>query len=114
MKGEKRAPGKKRVGQYFALSVICNGRARGRCHRKTIVHELSYAQHFPRGWDARDIFPWIGGTTLKSQQCTVEQKEEAGLLKGLRSGRSGPSISHLLFADDTIFSPSAIKGTLML
>jgi hypothetical protein len=33
----------------------------------------------------------------------MQKKEGLGELQGLRNGRTGPSISHLLFADDSIF-----------
>jgi hypothetical protein len=49
------------------------------------------------------------------------QKEQVGALQGVRNGRSGPSISHLLFADDSIFfarsdhkSVAALQETLSL
>jgi hypothetical protein len=35
--------------------------------------------------------------------CLMKQQEQAGHLKGFRNGVSGPAISHLLFADDSIF-----------
>jgi hypothetical protein len=33
----------------------------------------------------------------------MKQKEHRGALRGLKNGRTGPTISHLLFADDSIF-----------
>jgi hypothetical protein len=33
----------------------------------------------------------------------LKKEEQAGRLKGVRNGVSGPTISHLLFADDSIF-----------
>jgi hypothetical protein len=33
----------------------------------------------------------------------MQQKEAVGELKGIRNGRNGPPISHLLFADDSVF-----------
>jgi hypothetical protein len=48
-------------------------------------------------------------------------KENVGALQGVRNGREGPPISHLLFADDSIFfarsdarSVEALKETLLL
>jgi hypothetical protein len=35
--------------------------------------------------------------------CLLQKKERRGELQGLRNGKNGPSISHLLFADDSIF-----------
>jgi hypothetical protein len=34
--------------------------------------------------------------------CLVRKEEQADNLKGVRNGIMGPSISHLLFVDDTI------------
>ena len=33
----------------------------------------------------------------------IEKKEDEGKIKGVKNGNSGPAISHLLFADDSIF-----------
>jgi hypothetical protein len=33
----------------------------------------------------------------------LQQREDRGELYGIRNGRLGPPISHLLFADDSIF-----------
>jgi hypothetical protein len=51
--------------------------------------------------------------------CILQKKEGLGQLLGLRNGRQGPSISHLLFADDGIFfarsdkqSVETLKGVL--
>ena len=35
--------------------------------------------------------------------CLLQQKEASGELKGIRNGRNGPPISHLLFADTSVF-----------
>ena len=35
--------------------------------------------------------------------CLLQQKEASGDLKGIRNGRFGPPISHLLFADTSVF-----------
>lgn len=35
--------------------------------------------------------------------CLLQQKEADGDIKGIRNGREGPPISHLLFADDGVF-----------
>jgi hypothetical protein len=35
--------------------------------------------------------------------CLLQQREDRGELYGIRNGRLGPPISHLLFADDSIF-----------
>jgi hypothetical protein len=49
----------------------------------------------------------------------LQQREDRGELYGIRNGRLGPPISHLLFADDNIFfarsddkSVMALKNTL--
>lgn len=39
----------------------------------------------------------------ESLSCLLQKKEGLGELQGLRNGQTGPSISHLLFADDSIF-----------
>jgi hypothetical protein len=51
--------------------------------------------------------------------CLMQQMEARGELYGIRNGRIVPSISHLLFADDSIFfassddqSVDALKETL--
>jgi hypothetical protein len=35
--------------------------------------------------------------------CLIKEEERKGHLKGIKNGVSGPPISHLLFADDSIF-----------
>jgi hypothetical protein len=49
----------------------------------------------------------------------LHQKEREGQLQGIHNGRHGPAISHLLFADDSIFfarsdqtSVQALQNTL--
>jgi hypothetical protein len=49
----------------------------------------------------------------------LQQQEDRGVLYGIRNGQLGPSISHLLFADDSIFfvrsndrSVDSLKNTL--
>jgi hypothetical protein len=34
--------------------------------------------------------------------CLIKNQEQCGLLKGVRNGVTGPPISHLLFADDSV------------
>jgi hypothetical protein len=58
---------------------------------------------------------------LKGYSCLLKKKEKEGSLKGLRNGILGPSISHLLFADDSIFftrgdkrSVSTLKSVLQI
>jgi hypothetical protein len=53
--------------------------------------------------------------------CLLQKKEDRGELYGIKNGRLGPPISHLLFADDSIFfarsdnrSVEALKETLKI
>lgn len=49
------------------------------------------------------ISPYLFLLCVEGLSCLLQKKEESGLLKGIRNGKRGPSISHLLFADDSIF-----------
>lgn len=51
--------------------------------------------------------------------CLLQNKEELGELKGIHNGKRGPSISQLLFTDDSVFftrgdnrSVNALKSAL--
>lgn len=67
------------------------------------------------------ISPYLFLLCTEGLSCLLKKKEDDGTLKGLRNGRLGPSISHLLFADDSIFfarsdqrTVQALKSTLQL
>ncbi|KAK1678101.1 hypothetical protein QYE76_038949 [Lolium multiflorum] len=49
------------------------------------------------------ISPYLFLLCTEGLSCLMQKKEGLGELPGLRNGRQGPSISHLLFADDSIF-----------
>jgi hypothetical protein len=49
------------------------------------------------------ISPYLFLLCAEGLSCLLQKKEETGELKGIRNGKSGPSISHLLFADDSVF-----------
>jgi hypothetical protein len=65
------------------------------------------------------ISPYLFLLCTEGLSNLLFQKENLGVLHGVRNGRSGPPISHLLFADDSIFfaqsdvrSVEALKETL--
>lgn len=67
------------------------------------------------------ISPYLFLLCTEGLSSLLLQKEICGELHGIRNGRSGPPISHLLFADDSIFfarsdalSVAALKTTLDL
>jgi hypothetical protein len=67
------------------------------------------------------ISPYLFLLCTEGLSSLLCQKENVGVLQGVRNGRSGPPISHLLFADDSIFfarsdvrSVEALKETLSL
>ena len=49
------------------------------------------------------ISPYLFLLCVEGLSCLMQLKESSGDLKGVRNGRSGPPISHLLFADDSVF-----------
>jgi hypothetical protein len=49
------------------------------------------------------ISPYLFLLCTEGLSCLLHLKEAAGELQGIRNGRQGPVISHLLFADDSIF-----------
>jgi hypothetical protein len=49
------------------------------------------------------ISPYLFLLCADGLSCLMKQEEQAGQLKGVRNGVTGPTISHLLFADDSIF-----------
>lgn len=67
------------------------------------------------------ISPYLFLLCTEGLSSLLFQKENVGVLHGVRNGRAGPPISHLLFADDSIFfarsdlkSVVALKDTLSL
>jgi hypothetical protein len=67
------------------------------------------------------ISPYLFLLCAEGLSSLLFNKENMGVLQGVRNGREGPPISHLLFADDSIFfarsdarSIKALKKTLHL
>ena len=67
------------------------------------------------------ISPYLFLLCTEGLSCLLKQQEDQGVLYGIKNGRLGPVISHLLFADDSIFfarsdrrSVEALKETLQL
>jgi hypothetical protein len=72
-----------------------------------------------RIWQGGPIGPYLFLLCTEGLSCLLQRKEGLGELQGLRNGRQWPSISHILFADDSIFfarsdpkSVEALKGVL--
>jgi hypothetical protein len=66
--------------------------------------ELSEAFIPTRGLRQGDpISPYLFLLCAEGLFSLMKQKEHRGALRGLKNGRTGPTISHLLFADDSIF-----------
>ena len=49
------------------------------------------------------ISPYLFLLCAEGLSCLLQEKEAAGDIKGIRNGSEGPPISHLLFADDSVF-----------
>jgi hypothetical protein len=67
------------------------------------------------------ISPYLFLLCTEGLSCLLKQQEVQGELQGIKNGRLGPAISHLLFADDCIFfarsdsrSVEALQNTLTL
>jgi hypothetical protein len=66
--------------------------------------ELTQTFYPTRGiWQGDPISPYLFLLCAEGLSCLLKKKEQEGSLKGLGNGILGPSISHLLFADDNIF-----------
>jgi hypothetical protein len=66
--------------------------------------ELSQAFIPSRGLRQGDpISPYLFLLCAEGLSCLIKEEERKGHLKGIKNGVSGPPISHLLFADDSIF-----------
>jgi len=49
------------------------------------------------------ISPYLFLLCAEGLSCLMKKKEAEGKINGVKNGRTGPAISHLLFADDSIF-----------
>jgi hypothetical protein len=75
--------------------------------------ELTQTFYPTRGIRQGDpITPYLFLLCVEGLSCLFKKKEQEGSLKGLRNGILGPSISHLLFADDSNFFTRGDKRSL--
>ena len=58
------------------------------------VHHVTYV---------KEIRPYLFLLCAEGLSSLMKKKEQQGYLRGVRNGSTGPPVSHLLFADDTIF-----------
>jgi hypothetical protein len=66
--------------------------------------ELTETFYPTRGLRQGDpISPYLFLLCAEGLSCLLKKKEKEGSLKGIRNGITGPPVSHLLFADESIF-----------